>query len=506
MRLLNSSFPSLFFLCVSVPLCFVSFFHRQRRSLVRWPLQRQLLVPVLSVVVAAIVASSALTAYLAAGWAAQRQEENLKRVVHTLTDAGFPLTEPVLSKMSGLSGADFVVFDGAGNLLAATISPQAGSLAALRRLPPQSRDTTIWDQPRLELADRDYLAARLLLDDARTGDSSLSLVVLYPADRHWTAHRQVILAPLVVGACAAIVVGIVVTILARRVVQPIQSLRGRALAISAGDFQQQPLPARNDEIRDLAQSINEMAERLERYAEQVRQNERLANARPIGRRIGASVTQLRHRSTHGAGPAPPAMQRRRTGRSPARRRKAVEAHGIVLAALSATGPIATGNPPTNQLASHRGRRGAAGSTRCEARESRFRRSASRSTGRNPGRSRRFAAIAHQLIVERHRSRTSEFRRPAARRGRGVRHDRWPGRADDQGLGSRAGPDVEPRMFEPFVTEKPDGTGLGLSMAREIAVEHGGSIRWQREAGMTCFVVQLPTTHREEQHGSIACCR
>ena len=167
----------------------------------RWPLQRQSLVPVLSVVVAAFVVSSALTAYLAADWAARRQEENLKRVVHTLTDAGFPLTEPVLLKMTGLSGADFVVFDGSGQMLAATITLRSDALNTLRRLPPQSRDTTIWDQPRLELAERDYLAARLLLDDARTGTSSLSLVVLYPADQRWTAHRQVILAPLVVGAC-----------------------------------------------------------------------------------------------------------------------------------------------------------------------------------------------------------------------------------------------------------------------------------------------------------------
>ena len=52
------------------------------------------------------------------------------------------------------------------------------------------------------------------------------------------------------------------------------------------------------------------------------------------------------------------------------------------------------------------------------------------------------------------------------------------------------PEITARLFEPFATDKPDGTGLGLAVAQEIAEHHGGSIRWFRGGERTCFEVTL----------------
>ena len=53
-------------------------------------------------------------------------------------------------------------------------------------------------------------------------------------------------------------------------------------------------------------------------------------------------------------------------------------------------------------------------------------------------------------------------------------------------------DVLGRLFEPFVSTKPTGTGLGLSVSRRIIEEHDGTIRVQnRPEGGACFTIRLP---------------
>ena len=62
----------------------------------------------------------------------------------------------------------------------------------------------------------------------------------------------------------------------------------------------------------------------------------------------------------------------------------------------------------------------------------------------------------------------------------------------------AGPSIPPasvaRLFEPFFTTRPLGTGLGLPIARNIARAHGGDLILSgNEPGRVCFTLILPAT-------------
>jgi signal transduction histidine kinase len=55
------------------------------------------------------------------------------------------------------------------------------------------------------------------------------------------------------------------------------------------------------------------------------------------------------------------------------------------------------------------------------------------------------------------------------------------------------PEIAGKLFEPFVTGKEEGIGLGLAVAKQAAEAHGGQLTWERRDGRTVFRVELPIT-------------
>ena len=71
-------------------------------------------------------------------------------------------------------------------------------------------------------------------------------------------------------------------------------------------------------------------------------------------------------------------------------------------------------------------------------------------------------------------------------------------------GSGIPPHIADRLFTPFTTTKPTGTGLGLTVSGRILEEHGGSISASnRPEGGASFVIHLPPASLEGIHADPA---
>lgn len=62
-------------------------------------------------------------------------------------------------------------------------------------------------------------------------------------------------------------------------------------------------------------------------------------------------------------------------------------------------------------------------------------------------------------------------------------------------------DIRPHLFEPFVTSKPSGSGLGLALVAKIIGDHGGLIEVDSRPGRTEFRLCLPVVTEAEAEAS-----
>src|SRR5262249_8543958 len=121
-----------------------------------------------------------------------------------------------------------------------------------------------------------------------------TLVVLYSQERWSAATWQAAYPALAAGAVAVVAVIVVTTFLARRFVRPIHRLSNQTARIARGDFTPVALGRVDDELHDLALSINRMTERLGQYEREVRRNEQLRTLSQLG---AGMAHQLRNAAT-----------------------------------------------------------------------------------------------------------------------------------------------------------------------------------------------------------------
>jgi signal transduction histidine kinase len=272
--------------------------------------------------------------------------------------------------------------------------------------------------------------------------------------------------------------------LADRLTRPILALGHQLRQLVAGEFQPLSVPQRNDELSDLVRSVNDLGDQLEEMRRAIHRSERLTL---LGQLSGGLAHQLRN-SVAGARIAVQLHKRHCTQIDQDSLAVALRQLTITESHLSRF--LSAGQPTPPRPA------------RCDLRQivadvaalvgPAFNHRSVRLETDDDGQPLQIRADADQLgqlllnlILN---------GMEAAGNGGWVRVA-----LESQGtsvairvLDSGTGPAAEivERLFEPFVTGKPEGIGLGLAVARQIAEAHGGTIRYTGTRP-SCFEVVLP---------------
>jgi signal transduction histidine kinase len=448
----------------------------------RWRIRWQLLVPPLTLL-AGVAGISLWLAVVSAEQARRQIEERVRSVARNLTEEStYPLAENVLRQMKRLSGADYILVPREG--------PPSSTLPGDADVPPAAGPGDDWQTLRLgppvKAAGRWFRCSRVhLTRPPRQGDT---LYILYP-DSQWREARWEAMWPVLAlgGLTGLASIGLAVG-MGRGLGRRVDDLERRTRQIAGGDFSPMPLPVPDDEIRDLAGSVNEMASRLANLQEAVRRAERL---RLLGQVSGGLAHQLRNGLT-GA-------------------RLALQLLATELPAGTDTAALEVALRQLNLLETNLKRFLDLGRT--ETRREHCDLSAIvaeavellRPQCRHSGIDLCWQSSEHPAYVTGDRGQLGQLvlnviANAVEAAGPDGRvevelHDAERGAAEhvlevrDSGPGPA--PELADRLFEPFVTGKPEGVGLGLAVALQVAEAHGGSIAWSRAASKTCFRIRIP---------------
>ena len=449
----------------------------------RRPLRDQIFFPVAALLALAVIVLTGVSAWHAVEVRRSQTAQHLEAIVSALGSASYPLTDDVVRQIGAMIGGEVIVLDDDAGIRASTIERSDAFRTLLTQLP---RTTQAASPPQaIRWNDRSYLLASIQRSQVRWPGT---LHVLLPQEEFPVVWRRSMAAPAIVAAITLALALAIARVISGRVAKQVHQVKELFGRLAEGDFQPVVTSERDDEIRDLTVSANLLSERLRAMQQELIASQRL---QLLGQLSGGLSHQLKN-SIAGARLAVQLHQRRCQADDPmlqtALTQLALTEEQVMAVVSLKPDQAEPSDPEPCDLSEMMTEVVALLRPHCSHRNSTITLDVPQrmETALHSPRSLKGALLnLVQNAIE-----------AAGSRGRieCALH------ANDSHViieirDSGSGFTVDPRqLVEAFCTTKPEGIGLGLTIAAHAVEQEGGLLTFDRARDQTVAQIQLPLHH------------
>ncbi len=255
----------------------------------RSPLRTQIFWPLAGLLTLFALLLTGTSTWFAARDSERQTRRHMQAVTEALGSASYPLTPDIVQRLGAMIGGHLVVLDREDRLASSTIELSDSLQTLLAEVPvgetgSSSSQIIHWNS-------QVYLVSAIHRTHVpRPG----TLFVMLPTDDFAVLWRNALLPPLAATAPFLILALGLALAVSRRVAHRVDQVRDLFKRLASGDFQPVPVSGRDDEIRDLMVSANELSEQLRALQDHLVVSERL---QLLGQLSGGLAHQLRNSIT-----------------------------------------------------------------------------------------------------------------------------------------------------------------------------------------------------------------
>lgn len=444
------------------------------------PIRDQILWPLIGLLLVAVAANAIFSAWWMSARNLRSLEARQRQIIWVLEESSFPLSMNVLDKLQRLTGDELIVWDSIERRVVVGTLPTDETFGTA--IVPNAESTMNHAAVRRPIGGTNYLirAGRI------RNTLSHTVFLLTSEDTIRKVSREAMWPPLAIGLATIVLLIPLTMLLASNWARRIHSLERHVGTIAEGEFGLEFSPGKiDDELARLVQSINSMSRQLLAMREQLIQGERT--------RLVAQLTAgFGHQLRNGLAGAKLAIQLHQSRcQSGSESSLTVARNQLALVEEEVQGLLSLGKdenrPPSQvELAQIISAVENLVSLSCQHKDIQLTVSADQHLPTVTGYADRLRAAVLNLALN-----AIDAVGPGGHVWltvtSGDRHQEIV--VEDDGPGPPA--EMSASLFDSFVTSKPEGIGLGLTVAATVALAHHGSLSWERIGERTRFVLKLP---------------